>query len=81
MAPSETDFEAVEKFYGGKRIPEDEFFLNTLTRELSIPRDRVEHFSKVFLENLKLPASLLCSTTAFGGFAGWTGNLDSRNAG
>lgn len=47
------DFEAVEKFYGGKRIPEDEFFLNTLTREFSIPRDRVEHFSKIFLENLK----------------------------
>lgn len=47
------DFEAVEKFYGGKRIPEDEFFLNTLTREFAIPRDRVEVFAKVFLENLK----------------------------
>src|SRR5206468_9259974 len=35
------DFEAVEKFYAGKRIPEDEFFLNTLTREFNIPRDRV----------------------------------------
>jgi hypothetical protein len=47
------DFEAVEKFYSGKRIPEDEFFLNTLTREFNIPRDRVEVFAKVFLENLK----------------------------
>lgn len=47
------DFEAVEKFYGGKRIPEDEFFLNTLTREFNIPRDRAEHFAKIFLENLK----------------------------
>jgi hypothetical protein len=47
------DFEAVEKFYGGKRIPEDEFFLNTLTREFNIPKDRVEAFSKIFLENLK----------------------------
>lgn len=47
------DFEAVEKFYGGKRIPEDEFFLNTLTREFNIPRDRAEHFAKTFLENLK----------------------------
>jgi hypothetical protein len=46
------DFDAVEKFYGGKRIPEDEFFLNNLTREFSIPRDRVEVFAKVFLENL-----------------------------
>jgi hypothetical protein len=27
------EFEAVEQFYGGKRIPEDEFFLNTLTRD------------------------------------------------
>ena len=47
------DFEAVEKFYGGKRIPEDEFFLNTLGREFSIPRDRADHFAKVFLENLQ----------------------------
>ena len=47
------DFEAVEKFYGGKRIPEDEFFLNTLTREFNIPRDRVEQFAKVFVENLR----------------------------
>jgi len=47
------EFEAVEKHYGGKRIPEDEFFLNTLTRDFKIPRDRAEHFAKVFLENLK----------------------------
>jgi hypothetical protein len=47
------DFEAAEKFYGGKRIPEDEFFLNTLTREFNIPRDRVEAFAKIFVENLK----------------------------
>jgi len=47
------DFEAVEKFYGGKRIPEDEFFLNTLTREFSISRDRVDTFSKIFVDNLK----------------------------
>lgn len=48
-----TDFAAVEQFYGGKRIPEDEFFLNTLTREFSVPRERVETFAKVFLENLR----------------------------
>lgn len=50
---SVSDFAAVEKFYGGKRIPEDEFFLNTLTREFNIPRDRVDTFAKVFLENLR----------------------------
>jgi hypothetical protein len=47
------DFAEVEKFYGGKKIPEDEFFLNTLNREFAIPRDRVETFSKVFTENLR----------------------------
>src|SRR5260370_3862765 len=47
------DFEAVEKFYGGKRIPEDEFFLNTLTREFNIPRYRVYTFAKIFVDNLK----------------------------
>jgi len=46
------DFDGVEKFYGGKRIPEDEFFLNTLTREFNIPRDRVEAFAKSFVSNL-----------------------------
>lgn len=46
------DFEAVENFYGGKPIPEDEFFLNTVTREFGIQRDRVDAFAKVFRENL-----------------------------
>jgi len=46
-------FEAVERFYGGKRIPEDEFFLNTLNREFNIPRDRVEVFAEIFLKNLQ----------------------------
>ena len=46
------DFDDVEKFYGGKAIPEDEFFLNTLTREFKIPRDRAETFAKVFTTNL-----------------------------
>lgn len=46
------DFKKVEDFYGGKKIPEDEFFLNTLTRQFNIPRDRVETFSEVFVANL-----------------------------
>jgi hypothetical protein len=55
------DFDAVEKFYKGKRIPEDEFFLNTLTREFKVPRDRVDQFSKVFLENLRYLRSFSAS--------------------
>jgi hypothetical protein len=50
---SVSDFAAVENFYGGKRIPEDEFFLNTLTRDFDIARDRVGIFAKIFLENLR----------------------------
>src|SRR5208282_4904856 len=46
------DFGAVEAFYKGKKIPEDEFFENTLIRQFEIPRDRVKTFIKVFLENL-----------------------------
>lgn len=46
------DFAAVESFYKGKKIPEDEFFENTLVRQFDIPRDRVQTFSKVFLANL-----------------------------
>lgn len=47
------EFAGVEKFYGGKRIPEDEFFLNTLSRDFNIPRERGERFAEVFLSNLK----------------------------
>lgn len=47
------DFKKVEEYYGGKRIPEDEFFLNTLTREFNIPKDRTTVFSEIFLGNLK----------------------------
>jgi len=46
------DFKAVEAFYKGKKIPEDEFFENTLIRQFNVPRDRVQLFSLVFLQNL-----------------------------
>ncbi len=46
------DFKNVESYYGGKKIPEDEFFENTLVRTFEIPRDRVKTFMKVYLDNL-----------------------------
>lgn len=46
------DFVAVETFYSGKKIPEDEFFENTLIRQFQIPRDRVQAFADVFVRNL-----------------------------
>lgn len=47
------DFKAVERFYSGKHIPEDEFFLNTLVREFKIPADRVDRFAEVFRANVR----------------------------
>jgi hypothetical protein len=46
-------FKKVEEFYSGKKIPEDEFFENTLVREFQIPRDRIRVFINVFTENLQ----------------------------
>jgi hypothetical protein len=46
------DFKKVDDFYGTKRIPEDEYFLNTLTRQFNVPRDRAEVFAEVFRRNV-----------------------------
>lgn len=46
------EFRKVEEFYRGKKLPENEFFENTLVREFSIPRDRVRAFIDVFTRNL-----------------------------
>lgn len=48
------DFKKIEEFYGGKRIPEDEYFINTITGRFGIDRERVDVFRVVFLANLKL---------------------------
>lgn len=47
------EFRKVEEFYKGKRIPEDEYFLNTLTRQFGIPRDRADKFAEVFAKDLQ----------------------------
>jgi hypothetical protein len=46
------DFRKVEEFYKGKKLPEDEFFENTLYREFSIPRERIRPFIETFTSNL-----------------------------
>jgi hypothetical protein len=46
------DFRKVEEFYNGKKLPEDEFFENTLVREFHIARERVQSFMQVFTKNL-----------------------------
>jgi len=45
-------FKNVAAFYSGKRIPEDEFFGNTLVRDFSVVRERVPTFIEVFAVNL-----------------------------
>jgi hypothetical protein len=57
------EFAEVEAFYKGKRIPEDEFFLNTLTRDFKIPRDRVDQFASVFTKNLEFLKAFSAGTT------------------
>lgn len=46
------EFRKVEEFYQGKKLPEDEFFENTLYREFNIHRDRVKAFIDTFTSNL-----------------------------
>ena len=46
------DFRKVEDFYKDKRLPEDEFFENTLVREFGITRERVKVFIEIFTRNL-----------------------------
>ncbi len=46
------DFQKVEDFYNGKKLPEDEFFENNLFREFGIPRERVKAFTETFTSNL-----------------------------
>jgi len=46
------EFKKVEEYYKGKKLPEDEFFENTLVRDFAIPRDRVKIFIEVFTKNL-----------------------------
>jgi len=46
------EFKKVEDFYKGKKLPEDEFFENTLVREFAIPRERVKTFIDIFTKNL-----------------------------
>lgn len=58
------DFKKVDDFYRAKRIPEDEYFLNTLTRDFGIPRDRVDRFAEVFSTNLQFLRSFNATTEA-----------------
>ena len=46
-------FKRVEQHYSGKKIPDDEYFENTLTRDYGVDRDRVGVFIRVFTDNLK----------------------------
>lgn len=46
-------FRRVVEQYGGKRLPEYEFFVNTLVRDFEVPREGVDTFIKVYTENLE----------------------------
>jgi hypothetical protein len=46
-------FKQVYDFYQGKKIPENEFFANTIVRNFGVPKERVETFIDVFRRNLE----------------------------
>lgn len=45
-------FKKVYEYYKGKKLPEDEFFKNMLTKNFDIQRDRIDVFVKVFQSNI-----------------------------
>jgi hypothetical protein len=45
-------FKNVYEFYKGKKPPEDEFFINTIVKEFSVTRDRVDIFIKCYKTNI-----------------------------
>ncbi|MGE3975407.1 MAG: hypothetical protein AB7F59_12860, partial [Bdellovibrionales bacterium] len=45
-------FKDVAEHYRGKKIPESEYFTNTLNKEFKITKDRVSKFSEIFLGNI-----------------------------
>jgi hypothetical protein len=46
-------FKAVYDHYKGKKLPEDEYFENTLVREFDIPKERVELFIDSYKKSLQ----------------------------
>lgn len=56
------DFRKVDELYASKRIPEDEYFLNTLTRQFGIPRERASKFAEVFRANVRFLRSFNIET-------------------
>lgn len=45
-------FKEVSEYYQGKRIPEDEYFSNTLAKNFNIPRERIITYIEIFQKNL-----------------------------
>lgn len=72
------DFKKVEDFYGSKRLPEDEFFKNTLSRQFGVPRDRVDRFADVYRENLAFLTSFAARPSTSAATVTDAGDVASR---
>jgi hypothetical protein len=46
-------FRRVYEYYRGKKLPESQFFANTLMREFNIPKEIVDRFVEVFTSNVE----------------------------
>lgn len=72
---SVSDFKKVAEHYRGKKIPESEFFTNTIQKEFGIAKDRVAKFSEIFLANIDYLQSFGITTLGAS-----PGNAQSPNA-
>jgi hypothetical protein len=46
-------FNAAYRYFKGKKLPEGEFFENTLVREFGVPKEDVERCAQIFRENMQ----------------------------
>lgn len=57
-------FKKVHEYYAGKRMPDDEYFANSLVRDFSVPRELVGEFIQVFGDNLRFVQSFSGDTSS-----------------
>jgi predicted nucleotide-binding protein len=56
-------FHAIFNYFKGKKLPETQFFQNTVVREFGTPRDHAEQCVKIFLDNVEYAGLVREATT------------------
>jgi predicted nucleotide-binding protein len=58
-------FRAVYTHYRGKRLPEDQYLVNTLTREFGVPAKDADRFAKIFRADMEYAGLLVPTKTGY----------------